>query len=37
MIGCVYLPGPHDGADHIYGHGEDDGAVVLRWDAVQGL
>ena len=33
----IDLPAPHDGADDIYRYGEDDGAVVLCGDAVQGL
>ena len=28
---------PHQLVHHVYGHGEDDGAVVLGGDAVQGL
>ena len=35
--GNIHLPAPHDAADAIYRYGEDDGAVVLCWDAVQGL
>ena len=28
---------PHQLVHHVYGHGEDDGAVVLGGDAVEGL